>query len=132
MLVAPSMQNLTNTTQAHAANEAKPGHDAATSMNLLESPKATVDQVVVFITGELDIQAHASITSPIEILEANATYFFQLDNLQMVDSTIALTQSGPALNFVLNTSKLNMTNSKIDLATVSNTDIRADRIDMCS
>jgi len=120
------MQNLTS------KNEAKSGHDAATSMNVSESPKDTADQVVVFITGALDIQAQASITAPIEMLNENATYFFQLDHLQMMDSSIALTQSGPALNFVLNTSKLNMTNSKFDLATVSNTEIRAERIDMCS
>ena len=126
VLVAPSMQNLTS------KNEAKSGHDAAASMNISAGPKDTADQVVVFITGALDIQAQASITAPIEMLNDNATYFFQLDHLQMQDSTIALTQSGPASNFVLNTSKLNMTNSKFDLAKVSNTEIRAERIDMCS
>jgi hypothetical protein len=50
----------------------------------------------------------------------------------MVDSSIALTQSGPALNFVLNTSRLDMTNSDFGLGPVSNTEIRADSINMCS
>jgi ethanolamine utilization microcompartment shell protein EutL len=120
------MQHLTS------KNEAQPVHGTSTSLNASESPEGTADQVVVFITGTLSIEVRASVTAPIEALNENATYFFQLDELQMTDSTIALSPSGPALNFVLNTSTLNMTNSNFELSTVSNTEIRAESIDMCS